>query len=423
MGNKFLALFRVPDLRKKVLNVFFLLVVYRIMANVPLPGINVEKLNLFFESNQALGLLNVFSGGAFHNISIAMLGVMPFITASIIMQLLTMVFPSLKELFYEGTDKERARFMQYSRLLTVPLGAIQGFGFLVLLRRQGILNIGSPLDLIRDVVVLTAATVFLTWIGELITEQKIGNGISLIIFVGIIINLPRQLMQTIITTDPTRIPNMIIFFAVAILMIIGVVIVTRGERRIPISYAKQVRGTKVYGGASTYLPLRVNQAGVMPIIFAISILMFPQTIGGVLSSSSNSFILKIANLMKSFNYNSGFYLFLYFVLVFIFTFFYTTITFEPESIADNLQKRGGFIPGYRPGKKTANFLSETSNRVTFFGAIFLGLIAILPIILGKTTGITTMTIGGTSILIIVEVAIETIDAIEAQLTMREYEAY
>jgi len=423
MWHKFLALFRLPDLRKKILIVFILLVVFRVMANIPLPGVNVEKLKLFFESNQALGLFNIFSGGAFRNISIAMLGVMPFITASIIMQLLTMVFPNLKELFYEGTDKERARFIQYSRLLTVPLGAMQGFGFLLLLRRQGIINIGSPFDLLRDVVVLTTATVFLTWIGELITEQKIGDGVSLIIFVGIVINLPRQIMQTVITTDPTRIPNMVTFFTLALLIILGVVIIARGERRIPVSYAKQVRGTKIYGGASTYLPLRVNQAGVMPIIFALSILLFPQMIGNLFASASNPFILKMANLMKNFNYNSVSYLLLYFLLVFVFTFFYTEITFEPESIAENLQKRGGFIPGYRPGEKTTRFLSETSNRVTFFGAIFLGLIAILPIILGKTTGVTTMTLGGTGILIMVEVAIDTIDALEAQLTMREYETY
>jgi len=423
MWQKFSALFKVPDLRRKVLIVFFLLAVFRLMAVIPLPGVDVEKMAMFFESNQALGLFNVFSGGAFKNISIAMLGVMPFITASIIMQLLTMVFPALKQLFHEGTDKERARFMQYSRLLMVPLGAMQGFGFLSLLQRQGLIVMPTPFDLIRNVLVVTAATVFLTWLGELITEQKIGNGISLIIFVGIVISLPQQIMQTVITTDVTRIPNMIMYFVTALVMIVGVIIVSRGERRIPVSYAKQVRGTKVYGGASTYLPLRVNQAGVIPIIFALSLLMFPQMIGNLLAFSSNPLLVRIVAMTKGFNANSWVYLFAYFLLVFIFTFFYTSVTFEPESIADNLQKRGGFIPGYRPGEKTTAFLTSTSHRITLFGAIFLGLIAILPIILGKTTGVTTMAIGGTSILIMVEVAIETINALEAQLTMREYDSY
>ncbi len=423
MWKKFLALFKTPDLRKKVLIVFFLLVVFRLMAVIPLPGVDVEKIAQFFESNQALGLFNIFSGGAFKNISIAMLGVMPFITASIIMQLLTMVFPALKQLFQEGTDKERARFMQYSRLLMVPLGAMQGFGFLSLLQRQGLIVIATPFDLMRNVIVVTAATVFITWLGELITEQKIGNGVSLIIFVGIVVSLPQQIVQTVATTDVTRIPNMFIFFVTALVMIVGVVIVSRGERRIPVSYAKQVRGTKVYGGASTYLPLRVNQAGVIPIIFALSLLMFPQMIGNLLTFSSNPLLVRIVAMTKGFNADSWIYLFAYFLLVFIFTFFYTSVTFEPESIADNLQKRGGFVPGYRPGEKTTAFLASTSHRITLFGAIFLGLIAILPIILGRTTGVTTMVIGGTSILIMVEVAIETINALEAQLTMREYDSY
>jgi len=421
MFKKFLALFRSPDLRKKILIILALLAVFRIMAAIPLPDVNIDKLRTFFQANQFFGLFNVFTGGAFNNISIVMLGVGPYITASIIMQLLTMVFPSLKEFFYEGTDKERALFEQYTRIVAIPLALLQAFAFLNLLRSQGIISFSLPFNLIRDVILITTASFFLMWLGELMTEQKIGNGISFIIFTGIVISLPKEVAQTIISTDPTRIPNMIAFFVVSLLIIIGVVFISQGQRKIPVSYAKQVRGTKIYGGADTYLPLRVNQAGMIPIIFAISILMFPQMIGNFLSASQSSVLLRIALALKNFNTNSWLYLIIYFALVCLFTFFYTSITFEPESIADNLQKRGGFIPGYRPGQTTTNFLSNTSRRITLFGALFLGLIAILPIILAKATGITTMAISGASILIMVEVAIETIESLEAQLIMREYE--
>ena len=421
MFKTLLALLRTPDLRKKVFIILLLLVIFRIMATIPLPNVDREQLQIFLSANQIFGLFNVFTGGAFKNISIALLGVGPFITASIIMQLLTMVFPALKEMLSQGTDKERAKFMQYSRLLTIPLAALQGFGFLNLLSRQGVIVFANPIDLIRSVIIVTTASVFLMWIGELITEQKLGNGISLIIFTGIVIGFPREIMQTIISTDPTRLPNMIAFFAVALLMIVGVVFISRGERRIPVSYAKQVRGTKIYGGASTYLPLKINQAGVIPIIFALSILMFPQMISQFLVSSQSPFMLKIALFLQGFNQQSLIYLACYFGLVVLFTFFYTTITFNPETIAENLQKRGGFVPGYRPGKITSQYLVNTSYKVTFFGAMFLGMIAILPIIMQQTTGVTTFAIGGTSILIMVSVAIETMDTIEAQLIMREYE--
>ena len=421
MFKNLLGLLRTPDLRKKVFIILLLLVVFRIMATIPLPNVDREQLQVFLSSNQIFGLFNVFTGGAFKNISIALLGVGPFITASIIMQLLTMVFPALKEMLNEGTDKERAKFMQYSRLLTIPLAALQGFGFLSILSRQGVIVFSNPIDLIRNVMIVTTASVFLMWIGELITEQKLGNGISLIIFTGIVIGFPREIMQTIISTDPTRIPNMIAFFAISLLMVIGVVFISRGERRIPVSYAKQVRGTKIYGGASTYLPLKINQAGVIPIIFALSILMFPQMISQFLANSQSPFMLKMALFLQGFNQQSLIYLACYFGLVVLFTFFYTTITFNPEAIAENLQKRGGFVPGYRPGKTTLQYLVNTSHKVTFFGAIFLGMIAILPIIMQQTTGITTFAIGGTSILIMVSVAIETMDTIEAQLIMREYE--
>src|SRR5680860_578496 len=329
MFKSLLALLKTPDLRKKVFIVLLLLVIFRIMATIPLPNIDREQLQVSMGANQIFGLFNIFTGGAFSNISIVLLGVGPFITASIIMQLLTMVFPALKEMLSEGTDKERAKIMQYSRLLTIPLAALQGFGFLNLLSRQGVIVFANPIDLIRDIIIVTTASVFLMWIGELITEQKLGNGISLIIFSGIVIGFPRQIMQTVISTDPTR---------------------------IPVSYAKQVRGTKIYGGASTYLPLKINQAGVIPIIFALSLLMFPQMISQFLAASQSPFILKMGLFLQGFNQESMFYLLCYFGLVVLFTFFYTTITFNPESIAENLQKRGGFVPGYRPGQTTSKYL-------------------------------------------------------------------
>jgi len=421
MLQKLIGLLKTSDLRKKALIIIALLLVFRLMATIPLPQVNHEKLVQFFEANQIFGLFNIFTGGALSKISIAFLGIGPYITASIIMQLLTIVFPNLKELFYEGTDKERAQFEQYTRLLTIPLAALQSLGFLSLLRSQGVITIGSPFDLIRNIIIATASSIILMWFGELITEQKLGNGISLIIFSGIVVNLPRQFFQTFVSLDPTRVPNLIVFLAMSLLIVLGIVIVARGERRIKVNYAKQVRGTKIYGGSATYLPMRVNQAGMIPIIFAMSILMFPQLIGQFLARSQNAIILKIVSVIKDFGPNSWAYLVFYFLLVVFFTFFYTSITFEPDSLAENLQKRGGFVPGYRPGKTTSQFLSAISRKVTLFGAIFLGLIAILPIILQRITGITTMAISGASLIIMVEVAIETMRAIEAQLIIREYE--
>ncbi len=421
MFKKLITLFRIKDLKKKVFIILILLFVFRVMASIPLPGVDQASLQEFFKNNQIFGLFNIFTGGAMANISIAFLGIGPYITSSIIFQLLTMVFPSLKQMLKEGTEKERVQFEQYTRIFTVPLALLQGFAMLNLLKSQHIIIVNTPFDLIRNLIIVVASTIILMWIGELITEQKLGNGISLIIFSGIVIDFPRQFLATFLNFSLAKLPNLIIFLSVAFLIIIGVVFVSQGERRIQVNYAKQVRGTKIYGGATTYLPLKVNQAGVIPIIFALSILMFPQLIGQFLSASRNPFILKLALWFKGFNANSIVYLILYFLFVFLFTFFYTSITFEPQSIAENLQKRGGFIPGYRPGQATSNYLATLSTKITLFGAIFLGLIAVLPIILEKATGITTLAIGGTSILIMVEVAIETMKAIEAQIIMHEYE--
>jgi len=421
MFKNLVSLLKVPDLRRKLLIVFFLLFVFRVLATIPLPNVNKDQLKIFLTDNQFFGLFNVFTGGAFDNISLGLLGIGPYITSSIIFQLLTLVFPSLKEMIREGTDKERAKFEQYQRLLAVPLALLQGFGFLNTLRSQGVIIFNSPFDFIRSLIIVMASSMFIMWLAELITEQKLGNGASMIIFAGIVINFPREIFQTIITATPEMIPSIILFFILGLLIIVGVVFISRGERRIPVSYAKQVRGTKIYGGASTYLPLRINQAGVIPIIFALSIMSFPQMISQFMSASKNIYLLKIALILKNFRQESLIYLLLYFLLVIVFTFFYTMITFEPQSISDNLQKRGGFIPGYRPGKVTSQYLSNVSQKITIFGAIFLGIIALLPILMQKFTGITTFAIGGTSLLIMVEVAIEIMNNIESQLIMREYE--
>lgn len=421
--NKFLQILRVPDLRRKVLFVVALLAVFRILAVIPVPGIDATRIRQFFGQNQLFGLLSAFSGGSLENFSIVMLGVGPYITATIIMQLLTMVFPRMKELYYEEGEAGRAKFNQYSRLITVPLAVIQTYSFLAILQNQGVMTRLALPDLITTLTMVTAGTMLLMWFGELITEKQIGNGVSLIIFAGIVARVPSAIQQNILAYDPSKIPSYIAFFAVALLVIFGVVIINESERKIPINYAKRVRGTKVYGGVTTYLPLRVNQAGVIPILFALSFLLFPRLIGQVLSASQNTTILKIGLALEHAFANNWTYAAVYFMLVVIFTFFYTVVTFEPSEIATNLQKQGGFIPGIRPGKTTADFLGHILNRVTLVGAMFLGVIAILPIVIQNFTGITTLSLGGTSLLIVVSVALETMRQIEAQLVMREYEGF
>jgi len=347
-------LFKGKDLRNKVLIVAALLIVTRLFASIPIPGADQEKLRLFFAQNQFLGLVNLFSGGALSNFSIAMLGVGPYITATIILQLLTMVFPSIKTMYYEEGEQGRQKFNQYARLMTAALAAIQGFSFLSYLKTQGVVASLSPFDLVVNIFLITAGSMFLMWLGELITEQKIGEGVSLIIFSGIIAGLPTSLRTNILTFDPSQIPSYVIFIALALVTIVGVVLINDAERKIPVNYAKRVRGMKMYGGANTYLPIRVNQAGVIPIIFAISILLFPGMIAQVLALTKNPAVLRFAVQTQALLNNQAVYGISYFVLVFIFTYFYTMITFEPNEISKNLQKQGGFIPGIRPGHNTAS---------------------------------------------------------------------
>lgn len=423
-----LTAFRVPDLRRKFLIVFGLLVVFRVAAVIPVPGIPAESLENLFRGNQLFGLLDIFSGGGLSNLSVMMLGVGPYITASIVMQLLTMVIPRLEEMQKEEGEAGRRKINQWTRLLTVPLAALQAFGFINLLQRGVIAQNTAalafgPWELVVTIITVTAGTVFLMWLGELISEQGIGNGISLIIFVGIIARLPQVIAQTISTFTPEQTLTYLAFLAVFVVVIAGVVIITEGQRSIPVSYAKRVRGNRMFGGVSTHLPLRVNQAGVIPIIFALSIMLFPGVIANFLVGVRSAAVARAAQSVVNVFQDQWFYGITYFVLVVVFTYFYTSVTFDPHHIAENVQKQGGFIPGIRPGKQTASFLKYVINRITLTGALFLGLIAILPLVVQGVTGFTTLTIGGTALLIVVSVVLETMKQIESQLTIREYEGF
>ncbi|OGY59731.1 MAG: preprotein translocase subunit SecY [Candidatus Colwellbacteria bacterium RIFCSPLOWO2_12_FULL_44_13] len=416
-----LRILKATELRNRILVVIFLLLVFRVFAAIPIPGVDLSSLESFFQNNQLLGLLNIFSGGALSNLSVAMLGVAPYITATIIFQLLTMIFPRLKEMYYEEGAAGRAKFNRYSRWLTVPLAIFQAYGFLKLLASQNvIIETGLGTTLI-NVLVITAGSMILMWIGEIITEKKIGNGISLIIFAGIVSGLPNIIQTSIASyqSGTLGIDAIVAFIIVSIIVIAGVVLINEGERKIPVSYAKRIRGDRMYGGVSSYLPLRINQAGVIPIIFAISILLFPQFIGQMALTVSDTIGTKINDFVQGFFNNQALYGLIYFILVFVFTYFYTAITFDPKEISKNLQRSGGFIPGVRPGEPTAAFLGSIVKRITFFGAIFLGLIAVLPTVTQILTNIQSLTIGGTALLIVVSVALETTKQVNAELAIRE----
>lgn len=413
-------LFGDSGLRKRILFIAGALVVFRIAAAIPIPGVDVVQLEQVFANNQFLGLLNVFSGSGLATLSIVMLGVGPYITASIIMQLLTMMFPKLKAMYHEEGDAGRKRFSQYSRLLAAPLAMLQGYSLLVLLSRQGVLGTLTGFDMFVNVMVVTAGALFLMWLGELISEFGMGNGVSLIIFAGIVSRIPTVASQSLVTFTQADIPMYLGFIVAAIAIIAAVVVMTEAERPIPITYAKRVRGGKMFGGVSTYLPLRLNQAGVIPIIFALSILLFPQLIGGLLAGMANPTLASIGSWMQA-NFTSGWiYSILYFVLVFLFTYFYTAVTFDPEATATNLQKNGAFIPGVRPGMATAEHIAKILTRTTFVGASFLAAIAVLPLAMQSVTGNAAIAIGGTSLLIVVSVVLDLIKKVDAQLSMREY---
>ena len=414
--------FQIKSIRNRILFVVAMLCVFRFAAHIPLPGVDVNALKNFFADNQLLGMLNLLSGGAMSNFSIITLGLGPYITASIIIQLLTMIIPSLGELAQEG-QRGQQKINQYTNFVTIPLAILQSYGMIRLLQSGGTSLIGElkGLSLITAISTMTAGTMFLVWLGELITEKRIGNGVSLLILAGIVERLPISLQQSILTFTSSQIITYIVFILVAILTIVGVVYLTEGERNIPISYARRIRGNRMYGGTDTYLPLRVNPVGMIPIIFAMAIVLIPGFIGQFLSRAASPIIANFGQGLANLFQNQIIYGLVYFALVFAFTYFYTSIVFHPDQISENLQRSGGFIPGIRPGEPTTKYLHSTLQHILLFGALSLGIIAVLPIIVQGIFHITAFTVGGASVLIVVSVILETMEQIKSQIAVYEYE--
>lgn len=405
-------------LRNRILFIVGALFVFRLLANIPIPNVNQGALAQFFGANAYLGLLSVFSGGGLNTISIVLLGVTPYITGSIIMQLATVLFPQVKEMYQEEGEVGRARFISISRYITIPIAFLQAIAFLSLLQREGILLPLSHLQFLADVLLVAAGSILLMWIGELITEFGIGNGVSLIIFAGIVAHIPGGIAQTLFTASSANIPTYLAFVVAAIAVVYAVVVVADAERSIPIAYARQVRGGAT--GAPTYLPIRLLQAGVIPIIFALSLLLLPQLAIAGLSALHVGWASSAQAIYASFEANLWLYSAAYFALVVIFTYFYTAITFEPHRVADNLQKSGAFVPGVRPGKETENYIAKVVNLITLPGALFLGTVAVIPFAIRALTGVTAILIGGTALLIAVQVLLDLIRKIDAQVSLREY---
>jgi preprotein translocase subunit SecY len=415
--------FREKELRRRIFFTLGIVIVFRFLAHLPLPGVDRDALQQLFASNALLGVLNMFTGGGMENFSVVSLGLNPYINASIVLQVLTFGFPRLKELAQEG-EYGMTKINQYTRFLTVPLTLLQGYGLYFMLSRQGVVTPLSPLPLAGMVMSLAAGSFLLLWLGELLTERGVGNGISMLIFAGIVAGYPLALGQTLAVSSGEKVGGLLLFAAMAIALVAGTVVVNEAARRIKIEYALSARGRSSYGGGNAHLPLRLNQAGVVPIIFAMSLVLIPPSLARYFVDSGSAVVSRLASMISSlFDPQGVFYICLYFLMVVLFSFFYTAVTFNTEEIAENLQKRGAFIPGVRPGKATSGYLSRILIRVTLFGAIFLGLVAILPSLAARVTGITTFTLGGTGILIVVSVILESLRQVEAQLVTRDYEGY
>ena len=424
MFESLLNAFRAPDIRRRILYVLAILIVFRFLAHVPVPGVDRAELQSFFAGSALIGVLDLISGGGLSSFSIVALGVNPYINASIIMQLMTGVIPSLQALSREG-EYGRNKINQYTRYLSVPMAILQAYGFLALLNSQGILSSGFDLAngaTLTQIATLTAGSIALMWLGELITERGIGNGISFIIFAGIVSRAPGAISGFLQTPNPA----LVIGFAILAIVSVAVIIyIQEGQRRIPIQYASRVRGRRMYQGGQTFLPLRVNQAGVIPIIFAISILLFPQQIASYFTGAEVEIVASAARaIVTFFNPQSIIYVSLYFLLTVGFTYFYTAFTFKPDETAEQLRKNGGFIPGIRPGRPTADYLARVVTRITVAGALFLGIIATAPSLIGLLIpSLSSIALGGTGLLIVVSVVVETMKQIEAQLLMRNYEGF
>jgi len=412
-----------PVLRKKTVITFLIIFIFRVFAYLPVPAIDLASLKALFAQSQFLSLLDIFSGGTLINFSVMALGLSPYINASIIIQLLTMVIPQLEALSKEG-EYGRFKINQYTRFLTVPLTLIQAVGIYVLLRNQGIVDVLSPIEFFSFVLTLLAGTYILVWLGELLTEFGLGNGISILIFAGIVGRIPVSFGQIITTFNAEMALNILIFLAIGVIVIASVVFINEAVRRIPVYYARRVKGNRMYQAASNFLPLKLNQAGVIPIIFAVSFVLFPQIIGNFVRYAPNETIANLGTAIADLFNPAGFvYNFVYFVLVVAFTFFYTIIVFNPQKIADEIQKHGGFIPGIRPGTATKQYLQQVVYKITTFGALFLGAIAVLPALVSSMTGLQQLVIGGTGILIVVSVVLETFKKIESQLVMKNYDRF
>lgn len=405
-------------LRMRILFIVLAFAIFRLLSAIPVPGVNRGAIEQFFSANEYLGLLSVFSGGGLATISIVLLGVTPYITASIIMQLSTVLFPKVKEMYQEEGEAGRAKFIAISRYITIPIAFLQAVAFISLLERQAILMPLTRFEFITDVFLVAAGSLLLMWIGELITEFGIGNGVSLIIFAGIVAGIPGGIAQTIFTATSANIPTYLGFAALALAVVYAVVVVADAERSIPIAYARQARVGAT--GAPTYLPIRLLQAGVIPIIFALSIILLPQLAIGALTAGGVAYSIQLQAWYTTFAANTWAYSAVYFALVVMFTYFYTSITFEPHRVADNLQKSGAFVPGVRPGRETETYIGKVVNRITLPGALFLGAVAVIPFIITGITGITAILVGGTGLLIAVQVLLDLIRKVDAQVSLREY---
>ena len=424
--------FKLPDLRRRILITLFILIVYRLAAHVPVPNVDPVALRQVFEANQLLGLLDLMSGGAMSSFSVMAMGVYPYITATIVMQLLQPIIPAFERLAQEG-EAGRNKLNQYTYYMALPLAALQGYTQSQLLQGQGVItNFGlsgeTILPTIATIFTLTAGTMFAIWLGELITEQGIGNGLSIIIFGGIVAQIPQRIAALWVSDKP----GLVAFVVIMAITVVVIVIVQEGQRRIPVQYGKRVlamRGSRlrIAGGQSTHIPLRVNAAGMIPLIFAQSILMLPGVISSYLVSSSNQMVSSIANTVyQIFGGQGNAYYIMYFLMVLGFTYFYTDMVFQQQNLPENLKRQGGFIPGIRPGKRTADYLNGVMRRITLVGAVFLGLVAVLPWvvdILGVVQNPGMMLITSSGLLIVVGVVLDTMKQLEAQLLMRHYEGF
>lgn len=421
--EKISLVFKDPELKRKIYFTLFIFLAFRLFAFLPVPAIDLLKLRSLFSGNQFLSLLDIFSGGTLINFSVMALGLNPYINASIVLQLLTVMIPSLEQLSKEG-EYGRHKINQYTRFLTAPLTVIQSIGIFVLLKNQNIISNLSVLEFFSFILTMVAGTFILVWFGELISEYGLGNGISLLILAGIVGRLPVNLTKTAAVFNQEMFFNAIVFIVLAVVVVAAIVFINEAVRKIPVYYAKRIKGNRLYQGAANFLPLKLNQAGVIPIIFAVSFVLFPQLIGNFLVTVKNTNLASIGKFLVSFFSPTGFfYNFFYFLLVIGFTYFYTVVVFNPQKISDEIQKHGGFIPGIRPGLATKQYLEKILYKITSVGAIFLGVIAVLPVLMSKVTGITSLVVGGTGILIVVSVILETFKMIEAQLVMRSYDKF